>query len=139
MAVLPAEAEGRAYIQYGNLRKAAAVLVGLVEQADRVPQIGPLHHVIVRKTVAGLHWARGDHPAWADWIGQARTIGHAARLTHQVAGIVRTYGAAVAPLLVEIAAPPPRPGARPNGRTYPSGRRPRWPSGSVSALSVPSR
>ena len=71
LLLLLAETEGRAYIRYGNLQRAAAVLADLPAQADRVPQSGPLHQAIIRKTVAGLHWKRGDKAAWAEWIGQA--------------------------------------------------------------------
>ncbi len=62
----------------------------------------PASSTIVRKTVAGLHWAQGDRTAWAYWIGQALTLGQSAQLTHQVAGIRRTYGAAVGPILAEM-------------------------------------
>ncbi|MDQ2806495.1 MAG: hypothetical protein M3Z04_06200, partial [Chloroflexota bacterium] len=104
LLLLLAETEGRAYLRYGNLKRAAAVLDALPAQADRVAASGPLHQAIIRKTVAALGWARGDRTAWAYWIGQALTLGQAAQLTHQVAGIVRTYGAAVAPILAALGA-----------------------------------
>ncbi|MDQ2807989.1 MAG: hypothetical protein M3Z04_13930 [Chloroflexota bacterium] len=102
LLLLLTETEGRAYLRYGNLKRAAAVLDSLPAQADRVAASGPLHHAIIRKTVAALAWARGDRPAWAYWIGQALTHGQSAHLTHQVAGIVRTYGAAVEPILAAL-------------------------------------
>lgn len=69
LLLLPAETEGRAYLRYGDLQRAAAVLGALPALVERPAQSRPLHQVIIRKTVAALAWARGDRSVWADWIG----------------------------------------------------------------------
>ena len=100
--VLTGEAAGRAYVRYGNLHKAAALLNPLLGPVAGVAASGPLHQVMIRKPVAGLRWDQGDRAAWAAWIGQALTLAQAAALIHQVQGIVRAYGAVLVPILAEI-------------------------------------
>ena len=55
---------GRAYLRYGNLKKARRVLRDQLDALDRTAVLGPLHRVSVLSTVAELHWIEGDRSAW---------------------------------------------------------------------------
>jgi hypothetical protein len=82
----------QAYLRYGNVKKATALLQPLVEQVDRLPLVGVLHRVSFLRVYAEALWLAGDRQAWEDVMRVTCQLADDAGLTHQMAEIRRRYG-----------------------------------------------
>jgi hypothetical protein len=82
----------QAYLRYGNVKKATALLQPLVEQVDRLPLVGVLHRVSFLRVYAEALWLAGDRQAWEDVMQVTCQLADGASLTHQMAEIRRRYG-----------------------------------------------
>lgn len=94
----------RAYITRGgkrNLRKASRLLIPEFEHMEGMGRIGPLHKVLLTRTLARSSWLQGDVEEWRYFIRIAADIAAASGLQHQVGEIYREYGRAVVPFLEE--------------------------------------
>ena len=81
----------RAYIRYGNLRKADRLLRDELDRLDKLSYIGPLHKVMVLRTSVELSWKHQDRDKWSDFVQQALRIARQAGLYHQIQEIQRSY------------------------------------------------
>ena len=82
----------QAYLRYGSVKKATALLQPLVEQVDRLPLVGVLHRVSFLRVYAEALWLTGDRQAWEDVMRVTCQLADDAGLTHQMAEIRRRYG-----------------------------------------------
>jgi hypothetical protein len=91
-AVMLDRALAQAYLRYGNGKKALALLQPLVEELQRLPVAGVLHHVSVLRIYAEALWQAGDQQQWASVLATTWQLADSAGLTHQLAEIRRRYG-----------------------------------------------
>ncbi|MEZ4728072.1 MAG: hypothetical protein R3E79_13155 [Caldilineaceae bacterium] len=85
----------RAYLRYGNVKKAMVLLQPFVEQVNRLPLVGVLHRVSFLRVYAEALWLSGERQAWESVIASTLHLASSAGLTHQIAEIKKRYGASV--------------------------------------------
>jgi hypothetical protein len=98
LVLLIRESLSRCYIRHGSarsLRKAGAKLESLVEEAETLAYVGPLHRTLVWRSHARLCWQRGDQKGWQDSVRHALDVAREAGLDHQVSYIAKEYGQAL--------------------------------------------
>ncbi len=100
------EAEARAYMEYGvqneserSLRQAAGLLQDVVENVDKVPQLGPVTKTRLLRTYARVHWKLGHRDEWLHFMRVALDTALHAGLTHQVEQAKDEYGQELSPIL----------------------------------------
>ena len=82
----------QAYLRYGKVKKATALLQPLVEELPRLPVVGLLHRVSVLRIYAEALWLAGDRQQWASVLATTWQLADSAGLTHQLAEIRHRYG-----------------------------------------------
>ena len=91
-AIMLDRALAQAYLRYGKVKKATALLQPLVEELPRLPVVGLLHRVSVLRIYAEALWLAGDRQQWASVLATTWQLADSAGLTHQLAEIRHRYG-----------------------------------------------